>query len=56
MVEEEIEETHGHWQNKTFIAELNRREQGYLNGTTRTYTLDQTVSRAKRTIKKVKKS
>lgn len=56
MVEEEIEETYGHWQNKTFIAELNRREQGYLNGTTRTYTLDQTVSRAKRTIKKAKKS
>lgn len=52
MVEEEIEETYGHWKDKSFLAEINRREEAYKKGKTATYTLDQVVSRAKRSIKK----
>ena len=55
MVEDEIEETSDHWNNESFVAELQRRETSYLNGTTKTYTLDQSLSRARQAIKKVKK-
>ncbi len=54
MVEEEIAETYDHWQDEAFIEELQKREEAYLNGTAKTYTLDETISRAKQAIKKNK--
>lgn len=53
MVKEEIE-TYNHWEDKEFISELERREKSYLNGTAKTYTIEQTVARAKQAIKKAK--
>ena len=43
-----------HWNNESFVAELQRRETSYLNGTTKTYTLEQSLSRASQAVKKVK--
>jgi hypothetical protein len=54
MVEDEIEETYDHWNDEAFIAELKRRETAYLEGNAKVYTLEQTLSRAKQTIKKAK--
>ena len=54
MVEEEIEETYDYWKDKNFVAELQRREKSYLNGTSKTYTLEQSVANARQAIKKVK--
>jgi hypothetical protein len=54
MVEDEIEETYNHWNDEKFVAELQRRENAYLNGAVKTFTLKQSVSRAKQALKKVK--
>ncbi len=54
MVEDEIEETYDHWKDEAFIAELKRRETGYLNGTAKTYTLEQSLSRSKQAVRKTK--
>jgi hypothetical protein len=54
MVEDEIEETYDHWNDEKFVAELQRRENAYLNGTAKTFTLKKSVSRAKQALKKVK--
>lgn len=54
MVEEEIEETSDHWKDEKFVAELERRETSYRNGTAKTLTLDQAVSKARLAVKKVK--
>jgi len=54
MVEDEIEETYSHWQDEAFIAELQRRENAYLNGTAKTFSLEQSVARARRAVKKAK--
>ncbi len=51
---EEIEEADDHWQDEEFINELKRRENNYLVGTSKTYTLQQSVARAKKAVKKVK--
>ena len=40
MVEDEIAETFDYWSDETFIAELQRRETDYLNGTAKTFTLE----------------
>ena len=55
MVEEEIEETYSHWDDKTFVAELQRREQAYLSGETKGYTLEQSVTRAIEAVRKTKR-
>ena len=55
MVEEEIEESSDHWRDEKFITELERREAAYRNGTAKTLTIDQAVSKAKSAVKKVKK-
>ena len=47
MAEDEIEETYDHWNDEKFVAELQRRENAYLNGTSKTVTLPQSVNRAK---------
>ena len=54
MVEEEIEETYDHWNDQNFVAELQRRENTYLNGTAKAFTLDESVANAKQAIKKSK--
>ncbi len=53
MVEDEIEETFNHWNDEKFINEVQRREDRYLDGTSKTFTLKQSVGRARHTIKKV---
>ena len=54
MVEEEIEETTDLWHDKEFVAELERREKEYLNGTGKTHSLQEAETRARQAIKKVK--
>ncbi len=54
MVEEEIEETSDHWSDKKFIAELEKRETAYRNGTAKAFTIDQAVTKARSVIKKAK--
>ena len=55
IVGDEIEETYDRWNDEVFIAELRRRETSYLNGTAKTYTLEQSLSRATQAVKKTKK-
>ncbi len=54
MVEEEIEEIAGHWNNKKFVTELERRETAYINGTAKVLTLEQAVGKARSAVKKAK--
>lgn len=54
MVEDEIEETYSRWRDEEFIAELQRRENAFLNGTAKTFSLQQSVARAKQAVKKAK--
>lgn len=54
IVEDEIEETYDHWNDEAFVAELKRRETSYLKGTSKTYTLEQSFSKARQAVKKVK--
>jgi hypothetical protein len=54
MVEEEIEETYDHREDKKFVAELQKREDAYLKGTVKTYTVQQSVARARQTVNKLK--
>jgi hypothetical protein len=55
MVEEDIA-PYDRWSDKEFVAELERREKSYKNGTAKMYTLDESVKRARQAIKKVKKA
>ena len=54
MVEEEIDETNNLWEDERFVAELQRREKEYLNGTAKTYTLKETITGVNEVIEKVK--
>ena len=54
MVEEEIEENYSHWKDETFVAEINRREKNYLKGKTKTYTIEESIARAKKSLQIVK--
>ncbi len=54
MVEEEIEETYDHWKDEVFVAELQRRENSYLKGSAKTYTVEQSLAKAIQAVKKVK--
>lgn len=54
MVEEDIV-SYDKWNDKDFVAELERREKAYKNGTAKMYTLDESVKSAKQAVKKVKK-
>ncbi len=53
MLEEEIEETGDWWNDEVFVAALEQREENYLNGTAKTYSIEESVSRAKAEVKKV---
>ena len=54
MVEDEIAETSDHWKSEKFVAALEKRETTYLNRTSKTFTIDQAVCKAKSGIKKAK--
>lgn len=54
MVEEEIDETNDFWEDDGFVAELQRREKEYLDGTAKTYTLKETIAGVNEVIEKVK--
>ncbi len=54
LLEEQIEEPYDHWQDEEFVAELLRRQAAYLNGTERTYSLEEVSKMVKETIKKVR--
>ncbi len=55
MVEEEIVEEYDYWNDKNFIDELQRREKSYLDGTSKAYSLEQTITRARQAVQKSKK-
>ncbi len=54
MVEDEIEETYDHWQDEAFVAELQRRENAYLTGASKNYSLKQSLTRAAQAIREIK--
>ena len=54
MVEEDIA-PYEKWTDKEFVAELERREKEYKNGTAKMYSLDESLKRVRQTVKKVKK-
>jgi hypothetical protein len=54
MVEDEIKETYSFWDDEDFIAVLHEREQAYLNGTSKVYTVAESALRAREAIKKTK--
>jgi hypothetical protein len=55
MVEEEIQETNGYWKDPEFLAELKRRDEEYLAGKSKTYTLEEALKKARLAVKKIKK-
>lgn len=55
MVEEEIKEPDNRWNDKEFVAELERRESAFMEGKTTAYTLDETITRARKALKNSKK-
>ena len=52
MVEDEIKEPVNVWGDKNFVAELERREKAYKNGTAKMYSLEESVRKAKQAIRK----
>ena len=54
MVEDEIDEINDLWENEGFVAELERREKEYIDGTAKTYTLQETIAGVNEVIEKVK--
>jgi len=54
IVKQEIEETSDLWNDEEFVAELEQREKKYINGTSKTYSVKESVARAEQAVKKVK--
>jgi len=52
MVKDEIKEPVSVWEDKTIVAELERREKAYKNGTAKMYTIEESVKKAKRAVRK----
>ena len=55
MVEDEIEANYNHWNDEHFVAGLEVREQSFLNGTAKTYTLTEAPTNAREAINQVNK-
>lgn len=51
MVEDEIEGNYDHWDDEDFVEEMTNRENSYLDGTMKTYTLEESINRAKEALK-----
>lgn len=54
MVEEEIDEADNLWNDEEFVAELERREESYLSGRAKIFTLKETISGVNNAIRGVK--
>ena len=54
LVEDEIKSNYDNWDDAVFIAEISKREQAYLNNASKTFTVEQSVARAKKAVKKIK--
>jgi len=52
MVKEEIGEAYYHWEDEEFVAELQRRDDEYLSGNAKTYTMNEAIERARQAIEK----
>jgi hypothetical protein len=52
LVEDEIEDVYNNWNDSAFVAEINKREQAYLSGTAKTFTVEQSSARARKAINK----
>jgi hypothetical protein len=52
MVEDEIKEPANVWEDKNFVAELEKREKAYKNGTAKMYSIEESVKKAKQAIRK----
>lgn len=55
MVEDEIEEAYNHWEDEDFVTVLQEKEQAYLSGTTKIYTVSESAIRAREAIKQQSK-
>ena len=55
MVETDIEEAYNYWDDEDFVAMLQEREQAYLSGTSKLYTLNESALRAREAIKRQSK-
>jgi hypothetical protein len=55
MVEDEIQETYDYWNDEEFLSELRRRQESYISGQAKTYTLSETMREIKQAIKRVNK-
>ncbi|MFN7791333.1 MAG: hypothetical protein ACK5NM_02175 [Cyclobacteriaceae bacterium] len=55
MVEDEIQETYDYWSDEEFLSELRRRQESYISGQAKTYTLSETMREIKQAIKRVNK-
>lgn len=55
LVEKEIEEDHDNkWDNKEFIAKMERHREEYKNGAAKLYSLNEVEKRARQALKKAK--
>ena len=54
MLKEEIEERGDLWNDEAFVATLKEREERYLNGTAKTYSVEESARRANAAVQKVK--
>ncbi len=54
MVEDEIEEKYDIWNNKDFVAEIERRTSEMENGSAKTYTWDEVQQHAKQAVEKAR--
>jgi hypothetical protein len=52
MVEDEIAEKYDNWNDADFVAELQKREEMFLNKTSKRFTIGETVSNAMKAIQK----
>ena len=55
MVEDEIKEAYNHWDDEGFIIALQEREQAYLKGTSKVYSVSESALRAREAIKQQSK-
>ncbi len=55
MVEDEIQETYDYWNDEEFLSELRRRQESYISGQAKTYTVSETMREIKQAIKRVNK-
>lgn len=55
MVKDEIKEAYNHWDDEDFMTVLQEREQAYLTGTSKFYTLSESALRAREAMKQQSK-